>query len=40
MPSTTTSTDAADWTNAPTYFDTNPAAYQILFDWVAQGAQP
>jgi hypothetical protein len=40
MPSTTYSTDSADWTNAPTDFDMTPGAYQVLFDWVAQGAQP
>jgi hypothetical protein len=40
MPSTTISPDAGDWTNAPTHFDLNPAEYQTIFDWVAQGAQP
>lgn len=40
MPSTTISTDEADWKNASTSFDMNPADYQILFDWVAQGAKP
>jgi hypothetical protein len=40
MPSTTESTSTTDWTNAPTFFDVNPAEFQILFDWVAQGAPP
>jgi hypothetical protein len=40
MPSTTYSADAGDWKNAPTDFDMMPSAYQVLFDWVAQGAQP
>jgi len=40
MPQTTESTSMTDWTNAPAYFDGNPVEYQILFDWVAQGAQP
>jgi hypothetical protein len=40
MPSTTQSPAASDWTNQPTYFDTHPADFQILFDWVAQGALP
>ncbi|HTR79302.1 MAG TPA: hypothetical protein VMH39_14380, partial [Gemmatimonadaceae bacterium] len=40
MPSTTQSTNQADWTNQPTSFDLDPAQFQILFDWVAQGAKP
>ena len=40
MPSTTQSTDPTKWTNQPTYFDVKPADFQILYDWVAQGAQP
>jgi hypothetical protein len=40
MPSTTVSTDAADWTDQPAYFDRNPAAFQVIYDWVAQGALP
>jgi hypothetical protein len=27
-------------TNPPTYFDAHPADFQILYDWVAQGAPP
>jgi len=40
MPSTTLSTspDAGAWDNLPCYFDANPAQFQLLFDWVAQGA--
>jgi hypothetical protein len=40
MPSTAQSPDMTTWTNPPTYFDTHPAAFQILYDWVAQGALP
>jgi hypothetical protein len=40
MPSTTTSPDPSTWTNGATYFDLNPAQYQTLYDWVAQGARP
>jgi hypothetical protein len=40
MPSTTQAPAASDWTNQPTYFDEHPADFQILFDWVAQGALP
>jgi hypothetical protein len=40
MPSTTYSTDAGDWTNQPTAFDMTPDPYQVLYDWVAQGAEP
>lgn len=40
MPSTTISTDSADWHNDSTYFDQNPKDYQTLYDWVAQGAPP
>jgi hypothetical protein len=38
MPSTTDSTDMAHWQNVPTEFDQNPGEFQILYDWVAQGA--
>ncbi len=40
MPSTAQSPDMTTWTNPPTYFDTHPAEFQILYDWVAQGAVP
>jgi hypothetical protein len=41
MPSTTESTDTAEWAkNLPTDFDMKPADYQVLYDWVAQGAPP
>jgi hypothetical protein len=40
MPSTTMSAAMADWANTPTYFDTSPQEYQVLYDWVAQGALP
>ena len=40
MPSTTMSPITTDWTNVPTLFDGNPALYQVLYDWVAQGALP
>ena len=40
MPSTTQSTTPADWTNASAYFDLFPAEYQVIYDWVAQGALP
>ena len=40
MPSTTTSLDAGTWTNDSTYFDLEPADFQKVYDWVAQGAQP
>lgn len=40
MPSTTLSTTMADWTNVPTYFDVTPNDYQVLYNWVAQGALP
>jgi hypothetical protein len=39
MPSTTQSTDPNDWVDMPTYFDLHPEDYQVLFDWVAQGAE-
>ncbi|HXJ20439.1 MAG TPA: hypothetical protein VMT03_09410 [Polyangia bacterium] len=38
MPSTTQSTDPAAWTDQPTHFDMHPEEFQILYDWVAQGA--
>ncbi len=40
MPSTTISLNAADWTNLPTFFDQHPDQFQVLYDWVAQGALP
>jgi hypothetical protein len=40
MPSTTQSTKPGDWTNQPIYFDLKPADFQVLYDWVAQGALP
>ncbi len=39
MPATTQSTDLSDWLDLPTPFDLEPQAFQVLFDWVAQGAQ-
>lgn len=38
MPPENTTADASDDRNAPIYFDTHPQQYQILFDWIAQGA--
>jgi hypothetical protein len=35
MPSTTFSTDSADWVDMPTYFDSHAAEYRVLYDWVA-----
>jgi hypothetical protein len=40
MPSTTTSLVTSDWKNEPTYFDMTPKNFQVLYDWVAQGALP
>lgn len=40
MPATTQSTDAGDWKNAPIVFDMSPRQFQLIYDWVAQGAQP
>ena len=40
MPSTSESNDPTQWANQPTDFDTDPAAYQIMWNWVAQGAAP
>jgi hypothetical protein len=40
MPSTADTPDMTMWTNPPTYFDAHPADFQILYDWVAQGAPP
>lgn len=39
MPSTTISTNPADWRDSPTAFDLNAGEYQALYDWVAQGAR-
>lgn len=38
MPPLNLSADSADDVAGPTHFDENPADYQILFDWIAQGA--
>ncbi|HEY1693250.1 MAG TPA: hypothetical protein VGG39_13875 [Polyangiaceae bacterium] len=40
MPSTTldTSADGGNWNDQPCYFDTNAQQFQVLYDWVAQGA--
>lgn len=40
MPSTIESTDPTQWTNQPTDFDLDPASYQLVWNWVAQGAAP
>jgi hypothetical protein len=41
MPSTTESVDTAEWAKSlPTDFDVDPTDFQILYDWVAQGALP
>lgn len=40
MPSTTISTESKDWQNASTAFDLNQKDYQVLYDWIAQGASP
>ena len=40
MPSTIESTDPTLWTAQPTDFDLDPASYQQLWNWVAQGAAP
>ncbi|HTA20730.1 MAG TPA: hypothetical protein VK989_15660, partial [Polyangia bacterium] len=40
MPSTADTPDMTMWTNPPTYFDAHPGDFQILYDWVAQGAPP
>jgi hypothetical protein len=29
-----------DWNNAPIVFDVKPQQFQVIYDWVAQGAQP
>lgn len=39
MPSTTQSTDPTMWLNLPASFDEDTTDYQVIFDWVAQGAQ-
>lgn len=39
MPALNITASTADDEAAPTYFDQNPADYQLLWDWVAQGAQ-
>jgi hypothetical protein len=41
MPSTNTSPaapDAGQLAGPPTYFDNSPDKYQVIFDWIAQGA--
>jgi hypothetical protein len=40
MPSTVESIDPIDWTNQPTDFDNDPESYLIVWEWVAQGAEP
>jgi hypothetical protein len=40
MPSTTISPSPTEWTNLPTLLDLRPQDFQVLYDWVAQGAQP
>jgi len=40
MPPENTTEDASDDRSAPTYFDTHPQEFQIVFDWIAQGARP
>jgi hypothetical protein len=32
------STDSTDWLDAPTEFDVVPTEFQVLYDWVVQGA--
>ncbi len=39
MPSATLSGTSTDWTNLPTFFDQHPDQFQVLYDWVAQGAK-
>jgi hypothetical protein len=38
MPPENTTEVTSDDRNEPIYFDTHPQQYQILFDWIAQGA--
>lgn len=38
MPPTNITPETTDDKPEPTYFDQNPADFQILFDWIAQGA--
>ncbi len=38
MPPQNTTADTADDQNQPTHFDIHPQDFQILFDWIAQGA--
>ncbi len=38
MPSTTISTDSADWPDLPTAFDISLQDFQVRYDLVAQGA--
>jgi len=40
MPSTSESNSADQWANQPTDFDLDPASYQLVWSWVAQGAAP
>ncbi len=39
MPPQNTTEATTDDLNEPTYFDTHPAKFQVLFDWIAQGAK-
>lgn len=38
MPSTVDDPDTTKWTHQPTDFDVHPEEFQVLYDWVAQGA--
>lgn len=38
MPSLNTTADLTDDKAGPTYFDTDPAAFKLFWDWIAQGA--
>jgi hypothetical protein len=38
MPSTDVNPDMGTLAQLPTYFDNNPQDYQVIFDWIAQGA--
>ena len=40
MPPHNTTETTADDKNEPTHFDRYPQDFQILFDWIAQGAEP
>lgn len=38
MPSLNTTPETTDDKPNATYFDSNPAAFKVFWDWVAQGA--